>query len=269
MPTGNEFVDAINAQPDEPVTIPGEAVESQNTQENPESKTPEVPAQTGGSNTQDPNVLLEAIRKENEVLQGQEKYSKAIVDLALKGLGRDVKSPAQQRIDQILQGKDPNTYLTVQEQRDLNQAYADLSDEKTLNTKIAITEKYARQLHEDYDEVVDNLALPKMAKDSRLFDLVMSSDDPAEAAYLLGTQDPIYQEYLRSEYSKSAEVKSGQKADRLISKIEDHLTKPSTIASAPSIGKSTGDKVKDVMNMPRDDFEKLRQSVIDGNMSQL
>ena len=113
------------------------------------------------------------------------------------------------------EGLDPDDYLTVEEARKrfeptiskkAKEAAAELMQQYSLQQQIQQDEQRLRGLHEDYDYVVENFAIPLIKNNPALATQVQSSKNPAQVAYMLGKMSDKYSEgVIKQQNSQKAE----------------------------------------------------------------
>jgi len=115
-------------------------------------------------------------------------------------------------------GLDPEDYLTVQEARKrfeptiskkAKEAAAELMQQYSFQQQIQQDEQRLRGLHEDYDYVVENFAIPLIKNNPALATQVQSSRNPAQVAYMLGKMSDQYGDSVNKQ-------QNSQKAEKIL-----------------------------------------------------
>lgn len=247
----NEFTHAIdNADPVQPevdaTEIGGEQVETPEGVEPAESTEP--------SQSKDPNELIRALEADRDSAN----YRASQSEFVNKILRERYESAEQVRqtpsdIQEILNKMGAEDFVTASEVKRLQDYRESIVRDDYEQRIIDMQEEALQEKHDDYEDVLKCLVLPAVKADPSLFDTFRKSKNPAKAAYDYGCMQPAYQEYLRSKTAKSAEAQTS----KVVDKISQNLSRPSTLGSTPLKGKTESDKVKDILSMSDDDFEKM------------
>ena len=247
----NEFTHAIdNAEQVQPGASESEPAEEQ-------VETPEGGASAESpepSHGKDPNELIRALEADRDSANhraSQAEFVNKILRERYESAEPVRETPSD--IQEILNKMGAEDFVTASEVKKLQDYRESIVRGDYEQRIIDMQEDAIREKHDDYEDVLNYLVLPAVKADPSLFEVFRKSKNPAKAAYDFGIMQPAYQEYQRSKAAKSAEAQTS----KVVDKISQNLSRPSTLGSTPLKGKTESDKVKDILSMSDEDFEKM------------
>lgn len=200
----------------------------------------------------DVDSKLKGYEQQLEYFRGMLRQQEALIDVL-----RKQTEAAIPREPDPLESLDPEEPLTARHialiEKKLKMDYdgkMQTMESKSRKALALLSEKAARQIYDDYDEVLGFTA--DLAKQNpSIVQRIALSDDPAEEAYRQGMLHPQYM----------AKIRTGQKRE-VLKKVASNLRKPRPV-SAMAGGKTSGAlKVKDVLEMTPEEFREYRRNKV-------
>jgi chemotaxis protein histidine kinase CheA len=140
---------------------------------------------------------------------------------------KQAKRAARQTYDEIVKENEIKSQKEVQARK--------AQEHQVKMSKLDQFEKDMRDAHDDFDDIVDNFALPLMNKNPAYKQLVFEADDPAQEAYILG-------QMIARRNGKIAAAPMSPKAEKIVKNATRPLS--GNAIGAPNKGQKDTNQMK-------------------------
>jgi hypothetical protein len=215
-----------------------------------EEETPESTITPEATASKEETGQIAAIKAEREKRQAYEKRAE-ILEQENAQLKRQ-SAQQQPRQTDPFEGLTDEDIVNVKSVKDYVKTVRD-EVKSTIDTfRINQSTRVAKQNHSDFEAVIQEL--PKVANQAQI-GFILSSDDPAETAYMFIKGSPQYVDSL----TKDTVTKTAQKT---IDTINRHSTKVKTLSNS---GAGTTKASSRFTSMSDEEFRKVEAAVLGGN----